>query len=55
MSETNDKPIEESKVELDGRAVTQTELQEQKQSTPAGKKIVETSPGTFKTLTRMKG
>ncbi len=42
-------------VTLDGEAVTPEKLQEAIANCPKGNRIIEVSPGEFKTLTKMNG
>lgn len=44
---------EEKKIQLDGKEVTLQELNEAKQKTQNPLRIVEVSPGEYKTLTRL--
>ena len=44
---------EESKITLDGKEVTQQQLQEAKEN--QGVKIIESAPGVYKTLKKIKG
>jgi len=42
-------------ITLDGQPVTPEKLQEAKNNCPKGQRIIEVSPGEFKTLTKMEG
>jgi hypothetical protein len=57
MSENSNEPKnpQTTPVTLDGAQVSRQELQEKKDHTESGKKIVEIQENTFKTLNRLRG
>lgn len=49
----NEQRITETVVRLDGKDIPLSQLQEQRQSLPGNKRIVEIGPNEYKTLSRL--